>query len=346
MLIAPANYGAQGYRWARAAETLEGVSAANLCFKSDDAKVVAPADFSVRKNVGKSSHLWARRQRKSIQENVTHMLVEAELPVLGALYGADLVEEVRDLQASGVKVAAVSHGTDVRLPSLHAALEPRSPYLSDPELAARLEKAAAHNHATLDALQVPEFVSTPDLLEFRPNATWLPVVVDPAGWEGIPPTNLSREKLRVMHFPGSQPVFKGSKAIRAAMRRLETEGLIDYVEPKSVPFEKMADIIGDADVVINQVDMGLYAAVGVEAMLAGRLVVSQVWDSVRQHVEQATGRKVPIVEADAETLYQVVKDICLNRDSYRHLPQEGRDFAKAVHSPEHAAAVLQEFLSS
>lgn len=347
LLIARANYAGQAYQWARGAETLPGVSAANLHFLRDGDYTAGPSDFAVKKTVGEGSHIWARRQRKAIRDSFTHVLIEAELPILGPLYAGDLMQEIRDLQDAGIKVGLVSHGSDTRLPSLHRQLEPHSPFHDDlGGLTKILEEKVSKNFALMDELDLPEFVPTPELLHFRPRAKWLPLITSPEKWIDTPPTQLTNEKLVVAHVPGGQPAFKGTSSIAPALRRLHNEGLIEYMELHDVPFADMPASFAKADVVVNQVDMGLYATVAVEAMLSGRIVVSQVWESVRQHIHSQTGLDVPVIEANRDNVYDVVKDIALNREKYRYVGRESREFALAAHSREHVGLVLQEFLES
>lgn len=347
LLVARANYGGQGYQWARAAETLPNVSAVNLRFLADDNFVKGPSDFSVKKNVGQFSHIWARRQRKAIKDSFTHVLLEAELPILGPLYGGDLVAEVRDLQDAGVKVALVSHGSDTRLPSLHRELEPHSPFHNDlGGLTQVLEEKVRKNFEVMDALDLPEFVPTPELLHFRTEAKWLPLITDPKKWIGIEPTTLTRERPVVAHVPGRQPALKGSPSIIPALQRLHEERVIDYLELGGIPYAQMPKELAAVDIVVNQVDMGLYATNAVEAMLSGRIVVSHVWDSVRQHIRSETGEEAPVIEADRTNVYEVVKDIATNRERYRNIGKASRDFALSAHSRERAGLVLKDFLES
>ena len=346
LLIAPANFGGQGYQWARSAETLPGVSAVNLRFLSQNAVVRGKSDFTVEPDVGNSSHIWARRQKKAIARSFSHVLIEAERPILGGLHGKDLVREVKALQEAGIEVALVSHGSDVRLPSRHRSIEPGSPFHGALNgRTVELEARAVRNLELMDQLALPEFVSTPDLLEFRPNATWLPLVTDPDMWAGIKPTQLEKEMPVVLHVPGSHPEMKGTELIAPAMRKLEREGLIEYIEPNVVPHDQLPGLYEKADIVVNQVGIGGYGTVSVEAMLAGRIVVTQVWESARDTIRAQTGRELPIVEATRETLEESVRNIVTSREEYADLGERSRAFALEVHSRESAARILRSFLN-
>lgn len=347
LLIARANYAGQGYHWARAAETLPGVTATNLAFVSDTDTIGAPADFAVRKSVGEFSRIWARRQRKSIKRNFTHVLIEAELPILGSLYEGDLIAEIQDLQSAGLRVGLVSHGSDTRLPSLHAQIEKDSPFHKRLDgLTEKLEQTTGKKLQMMDDLRLPEFVPTPELLCFRPDAQWLPLLTSLDPWVDALPTTLENRKPTVLHVPGGQPELKGTDSISPAMHRLADEGLIHYVEASGLSHTEMQELICEADVVVNQVGMGLYATVGVEAMLAGKIVIAQVWDSVRRHIREETGKDLPILEATRDTVYDVVRTIAEHPNDYRTLGAESREFALAAHSYRQAAHALEGFVRS
>lgn len=345
LLIAPANSASQGLYWSQAASTLEGVYAQNLAFTSASDTIVAQPNTSVHEDVGRYSHIWARRQRKAIMRDFTHVLYEAERPILGGLYHGDVQEEIRDLLAGGIKVAMVSHGSDVRTPSTHRQLEPFSPFFSDLEgLTETLELRSAQNHRVLSSFDVPKYVSTPDLLKYVPDAKWLPTLTNAALWEDLPSAQIGRRKLVVLHVP-SRSALKGTDSIRKAMRILDAEGLIHYMEAERVPYKDMPALVASADVVVDQVSMGLYGIASVEAMLAGRIAVAQAGSFIRDSVKAETGWDLPIVEATPQTVGDVVADIARNPGAYLHLITKGKAYANAVHSPGRAAEVFRTFLT-
>ena len=346
LLIARANFASQGYYWARAAETLPGVSAVNLAFGWAPSVAHIEPDVAVAGNVGRHSHLWARKQRKAILQGFTHVLYEAERPLLPSLYGGDLVAEIDDLRRQGIRVAMVSHGSDTRIPSRHVELEPYSPFVHALDgMTANLETSTRLNHRALDALGLPTYVSTPDLLLYRPDAVWLPTLTDPQRWETLPSAVLGARVPVVLHVP-SRSALKGTSAISPAMRRLAGENVIQYVEAERVPYEDMPAMISRADIVIDQVSMALYGVASVEAMLAGRIVVAQAGRHIREHIVDEKGWELPIVEANPDTIYDVVKDIATDPDRYRDRAEQGRLFAHEVHSQSAAAAALSPFLRS
>ncbi|QEO13556.1 hypothetical protein FLP10_03330 [Agromyces intestinalis] len=343
LLVAPANYAGQGHAWARAAERLDGVGGVSLTITRPGTPDF-PADAIVSETVAVRSKRWIDGQRRAVR-GFTHVLIEAERPLLGGAFGGDVRAEVAELESAGVRVAFVSHGSDLRLPSRHAEHERWSPFLEpDWDLAPVLEQTALANAAVLDDAGAPVFVSTPDLLLDRPDATWLPVVIDLERWATTAPV-LERETPVVRHSP-TNPVIKGTALIEPVLRELAAEGRIDLRLESGIPPAKMPAAIGDADVVLEQFRIGTYSVTAVEAMAAGRLVIAHVSDQVRRAVLDQTGLELPILEADPDTLGTVLRDVLADRERFRELAARGPAFAAAVHDGARSARVLAPFLGA
>ncbi len=346
LLIAPVNFASQAYLWARAAETIPGVSARNLVFGYTPQGNSNRPDVSIPGGAGMLSKRWAGRQREEIIKGFTHVLYEAERSILRAYYDGDLAKEVRDLQRTGVKVAFLSHGSDIRVPSEHVERERFSPFAEELDgLTEEHRTTTLKNRAILKQFDVPKYISTPDLSQYLDDTLWLPILANSKTWEGLPPSQLGKRKPVVLHVP-SRSAIKGTKFISAAMKQLQEEGLIEYMEREHVPNAQMPELVGSADVVIDQLTMSLYGVSSVEAMLAGRVVVAQVGPFIRDYIREATGYELPIVEANPETIYEVVRDIALHPENYIALESEGMAFAHNVHSQQRAAKALEPFLFS
>ncbi|MGN6160815.1 MAG: glycosyltransferase family protein [Marmoricola sp.] len=342
LYIAPVNSAAQGYRWARAAELLSGVSAVDMQHRGA-ADYGFPADYALPTEVFLRSDRWQRRQFRAVSRGFTHVLIESQRPIFARLFDHSVEREVAALRAAGLKVGMLCHGSDIRLPSRHAAWEPWSPFAAaEWELTAVLEDRARKAHEILRAADAPVFVSTPDLLMDWPAAQWLPVVVDPARWRcGTRP--LDARVPVVLHVP-SNPVVKGTALIEPAVRRLVEEGLLDYRQVQGVPADDMPALYASADIVLEQFRMGNYSVTAVEAMAAGRLVLGHVHDQVRDHVRATHGLELPVLEATPDTLESVLRAVLADRERYQASAAAGPAFVDAVHDGRASAAVLEGFL--
>lgn len=344
LYIAPVNSAGQGWQWARAAERLEDVGAINMQLLGDR-DLGYLADYAVAKAVVAHSRAWGHGQFEAVSSGFTHVLAESHLPLFGRRFKGDVVRERRELEAAGLRIASLSHGSDIRLPSRHGAYEPWSPFRDgDPELRRALECTVTQRAALLDQIDGMEFVSTPDLLLDRPRATWLPIVVQPDRW------TTDREPLEagapvVLHAPSSA-VLKGTALIMGVLETMSSAGVIQLVAPSRTAAAEMPQLVRSVDVVADQFSLGSYGVAAVEAMAAGRVVVSHVSPTVRDFVRANTGMELPIVEADANNLPQVLQDIRARPDHYREVARQGVAFARAVHDGRRSARVLEAFLMS
>lgn len=333
--ITPANFAGQGWAWARSAErALPDVTA----------EVVAnPGGFGFRSDVPLTAELtadldWQLAQAKRVLGGWTHVLAESVRPVLGQLNGSTLSGDMAALRRAGVHVAVVCHGSEIRRPSHHAATYQFSPFVGDWDGLLELRQRADRNRGILHALDIPVFVSTPDLLDDVPHARWLPVVVDEADL-GPAKAPFQREVPVVLHLPSS-PRLKGTTTIDAVGQRLAHEGLIEYRSLRDVPAPSIAELIRDADVVIDHIVIGNYGVLACQAMAAGRLTIGHIHERVRRRV----GRPVPVLEATPETLEAVLRSALADPTTIADLAASGPEFVRDLHDGRVSAQVLARFL--
>ncbi len=340
LLVGPANQAGQAWEWCRAAErTLSSVAAQAFAVRRN-----APdyrADYAVSPQQYRNP-AWQREQERYVTTHFSHVLIEALRPILGNRYGRDCRGDIRVLARRGLSTALVAHGSEIRLPSRHAARERWSPFRQGGDLVDRLEEQARRHEAILRDFPGSIFVSTPDLLVDVRRAQWLPVAVEVDRWATTSPV-LDRARPRVVHAP-SNAWLKGTPVISSVARRLEAAGLIEYQELDGVPHDQMPELVASADIVIDQVLMGLYGVAACEAMAAGRVVIGYVGSQVRGHVETATGRSLPVVEADPATLGGVIAELAADRNRARGIAAEGIAFVREIHDGTRSGQVLDRWL--
>lgn len=333
--IAPTNYAGQGEQWARSLERADARIGARNAAVVIPGGFAFPADTLVPIATTTRSKQWGALEFDAASQ-FTHVLVEAQRSMFGRTFDRDLGAEVAALQALGVSVAHLCHGTDIRDPDLHRKRTPWSPYPDDPRTQV-LREDAARNLAFLREQALPIFVSTPDLLADVPEAMWCPVVVDPVRWAAT--TTDERDRVRVVHIPSSG-VQKGSALIAPSMTSLALDGAIDYTELSGIPAASMPSVITAADIVLDQFRLGSYGVAACEAMAAGRVVVGHVLDDVRALVESTTGIQLPIVEATPATVGTVVADLAADPERRRAIGEAGTRFVAAVHDGRMSADAL------
>lgn len=342
VLFAPHNAAAQGWYWARAVSRLPQTAARSLHVDRDN-PFATPGDSVVPERVYLWSRRWQRAAERFVSNQVTHVIIESGWRLFGNGLSGRTIDEVRWLQRRGIRVGLLFHGSDIRDPDAHARSHPLSPFAPGVwQGTAALRAVVAENRALIAEAGVPTFVSTLDLLDDLPEATWVPVVVDADLWRSTPPFRHGGP-VRVAHVPSSS-ALKGTDLIEPTLQRLHAEGVIEYVRVRDVPFAEMPRIVNDVDVVLDQFRMGIYGVAACEAMAAGRLVVSNVSDIVRQRVLERTGLELPIVESSAADAEALLRAIAADPAPWAATAAAGVEFVGAVHDGRRSAEALADFL--
>jgi glycosyltransferase involved in cell wall biosynthesis len=178
----------------------------------------------------------------------------------------------------------------------------------------------------------------PDLGRYLPGATFLPYAnVDVAS---LAPRALSdRQTVVVAHAP-TYPRIKGTEHVVAAVQRLREEGFdveLDLIE--GVAHSEAFERIARADVLVDQLHLGWYGGVAVEAMALGRPVVCFI-----NEAENPFGAELPIARADPATLKDVLAGLLRDRDRRAALAESSRAFALREHDPQAIARRYYEGL--
>ena len=123
--------------------------------------------------------------------------------------------------------------------------------------------------------------------------------------------------------------IKGTGAVIEAIDRMLSEGLpvrLDFVQ--DVPSKDMRFVQVQADIIVDQLNYGRYGAAAREGMMLGRPVVGRV------NRAEPDGRdpsacilETPIVDADEDTIYEVLKTLVLDADLRRRIGEESRAHA-------------------
>lgn len=137
--------------------------------------------------------------------------------------------------------------------------------------------------------------------------------------------------------------IKGTPAILAAVDRLRAEGLpVRMMFLTGVPNELVRYYQVQADIVVDQLWAGSWGANGREAMMLGKPVVGFVhpFENDPADVLDAIA-SVPIVNANVESIYEVLRALVLDPARRQELGRRSREFALAWHSS-HAGAARYE----
>ncbi len=169
-----------------------------------------------------------------------------------------------------------------------------------------------------------ELVSTPDLLESAPRASHLPVAVDLAEYPVRAPRGAPR---LVVHAPTNR-LIKGTRYVEHAYQQLRPRFPgVRFVTVERLPWHELRDLLAEADVVVDQVFMGWYGMVAVEAMALGKPVLCFVRpDFVRRLTD------CPLVRCTREDLTQRLEQMLAEGADRAGRGEAGRAYVEREHA--------------
>ena len=138
--------------------------------------------------------------------------------------------------------------------------------------------------------------------------------------------------LRVAHAPSKRSV-KGTEAVLAAVESLRGRGApieLDLIE--GVPNREARARYAAADVVVDQLRIGWYGMLAIEAMALAKPVVVHLDEDAAAETEEAFGLELPLVRADERTLEDVLAGLVEARESLPELGRRSRDYVEQVHA--------------
>lgn len=189
-----------------------------------------------------------------------------------------------------------------------------------------------HAHATA-------MLAMGDMLTYVPdcqNMHFWPVDMERIAYVGV--RKDWGNPLRVAHVP-NHPHFKGTVYLQAAVEKLRAEGhAIELMMVQGVPNEQVLEIYADADIVADQLVAGFHGYAALEAMSLGKPVLC----FLRGPEMMLDAETCPIINANPETIYDVLKQIMYGSVDLVEVGLQGRRYVECNYSLPAVAARLGE----
>ena len=243
------------------------------------------------------------------------------------------------LRLLGTRVIWHARGTDSRLETEFRRVHPRQE-LYDPETFRGFQKPddfrrrrVLLRESVCDAiLAVDEEMRT-----YLPDAEIVPRAIDLEAWEPVGPVGDTPGRVVIVHAP-SRAVYKGTEALNAAIERLRSEGLpIEYRLVRDTEHAEAKRIYATADIVVDQLMIGWYGVLAVEAMALGKPVISHIRPDLERFATD-----IPIVNANIDDVTDRLRELVLDEGRRHRLGHEGRRFVEERHCADKIAERLVE----
>jgi glycosyltransferase involved in cell wall biosynthesis len=179
------------------------------------------------------------------------------------------------------------------------------------------------------------YALNPDLLRVLPSrARFVPYAsVDPRRWDPLPEPAGTRRPL-VLHAPTDREI-KGTRFLLDAVSRLQAEGVaFDFQLVEGVPQAEARALYHRADLVVDQLLVGWYGALAVEAMSLGKPVIAYLREDDLAFLPAAMRKEIPVVPAEPATIYDVLKELLtVRREELPRLGLRARAYVCRWHDP-------------
>jgi glycosyltransferase involved in cell wall biosynthesis len=178
------------------------------------------------------------------------------------------------------------------------------------------------------------YALNPDLLNVLPErAEFLPyTTIEPGEWEPVPLPATSH-RFTILHAPTNRGL-KGTDCILAAVDALrKRHPEVELVLVEKVPHDQVRALYASADLVIDQVLLGWYGGLAVEAMALGRPVVCYIRDEDLRFVPEPMRSEIPVIRATPDTLLAVLQDALAHRERLGEIGALSRAYVERWHDP-------------
>lgn len=184
------------------------------------------------------------------------------------------------------------------------------------------------------------FVVDPELQSYMPRALIVPRVVDVANIEeylSVCDNSKQKKTFTIAHAPSNKEI-KGTNYIASAIESLKEKGYnIDFKLVEGMNHHEALKEYAKADIVIDQVRIGWYGVLAVEAMALGKPVVSYIRNDLKHYLP----KQKPVVSANPKNIETVLERL-LNDGELRELTaSSARKYVRELHDAPHVAETLE-----
>jgi glycosyltransferase involved in cell wall biosynthesis len=233
-------------------------------------------------------------------------------------------------RGSGRQVFFTFHGSEVRSPQ-ESSSENRLPILTSSKRQRRVAKRIA-------SLCNKIMVTTPDLLRFVPDACYIPAAIDLKEFSLSSKTTRPQSKICVVHAP-TRRELKGTRFVIDAIKNLRARGIgIELVLVENLSRTEAIEIYRQADIVIDQLLIGWYGMLAVEAMALNKPTIAYIREDLREYAAD-----LPVVSATPTTIESALENLAKDPPLRERLGDAGRDYVERVHEAKKIANQIIEF---
>lgn len=245
-------------------------------------------------------------------------------------YGLNFMSKFEDFRyaRNHGKVAIMQYwGSDVRTEKKATEHNPYATLIGEFGDARSIKRQIRRHSHYLSACIVQDFEVVPYVAEYFDRVYVLPIAIDLDGIDPVYSSNQNADPV-ILHAP-TQPFFKGTVYIEEALNRLRQDGYqFQYTKIHGLAHDEAIKHYATSDIVIDQVLCGSHGLFAVEAMGYGKPVISYI----REDLIHRFPDSLSVVSANPATLYEAVRGLLTQPQTWLGLGRLGRQYVETYHS--------------
>lgn len=288
-------------------------------------------DILREKNINKVNRDLIKISEKAINEN----------DIFHFHFGTSLTIDHSDLpilQENGKKVFMHHWGSDVRMYSKAVKINKyiRVKTMDEESIKNKLKVLSKYiKNCIVADYELYEYVK-----DYYEKVHMIPQIINLDRWE-VAEEHLNNKKTLIVHAP-TDPVIKGTDYIINTINKLKNKYDFDFILVKNMPHEQARQIYRRADIIIDQVMIGIYGVFAIEAMAMGKPVITWISD----YMKEKYPKDLPIVSANPDNLEEKLKMLLVDKELRKVLGKQGREYVEKYHDMEVVATKLLELYQS
>jgi len=338
LVIGMLNTAGQAREWANAVRHNTPAAAESWGIKRPEESAISfTADRTYTLVNGAADQAW--KDLLQVPTKPTHLIIESGKPIVIRGTFRRMLFQALTARRYGIRPALLFHGSDIRVPSMHAATHAGSPFHESLDgLTAKLEAQTQTMRRWLRVWPFPIFVSTLGLRHYVPRGRWLPIVPDASWFTPMSAISTDRPRPHVLHLPSRRALFQSDR-VDQICQALHEEGVIEYRSITGVTPAEVRAHVEWSDIVIDKIGIGGTGVMGAEVMASGRLLIGDIDQIVRDELDE-----IPLVQSSIATLEPVIRALVADRATWANRAAAGQAFARKYHDGRYSAAVLAKWM--
>lgn len=143
----------------------------------------------------------------------------------------------------------------------------------------------------------------------------------------------------ILHAP-SNFGYKGTQYLLDAKEDLKKDFKFEFKLIHNINIKSLYEEISKADIIVDQLIQGWYGMLPLEAMMFKKPVVCYL----RDDVVKALPSDCPIINANPDTIYEVLRWCLMNKDAWVEIGERGRKYVEKYHDAKLIASQYAKIL--